>query len=426
MDVEKIEELKKFVATCEEDPSILLKPEFSFFKDFIESFGGKVKKDKMGYEKMKSEDSTEEKTEEEEEEEEEEEDEEEEEEEEEEEQDDPEELELIKEETEECPPLAPIIEGELSEEQIEEICKLKEEAVNLVGDKKYEEALEKYNKIISFGNPSAMIYTKRASILLNLKRPKACIRDCTEALNLNIDSANAYKIRAKAYRYLGKWEFAHADMEQGQKIDYDENLWDMQKLIQEKYKKIYERRRYKINKEEEKQRLKREKELKKRLAAKKKAEKMYKENTKRKNYDSDSSDSSYSEPDFSGDFPGGMPGGMPGMPGMPGGMGGMGGMPGMPGGFPGMPGGMGGMPGGMGGMPGGMGGMPGGMPGMPDLNSPEMKELFNNPQFFQMMQNMMSNPDLINKYANDPKYKNIFENLKNSDLGGMMGGKPKP
>ncbi|EUD68398.1 suppressor-tumorigenicity protein 13 [Plasmodium inui San Antonio 1] len=433
-----LEELKHFVSLCKQDPAILQKPEFSFFKEFIESCGGKVPKDKDFYEHIPSEDSTEEKSYNEDKEEQDDEDEEEVEEEQEQEKENDEDL--MKEETIECPPLAPTIEGDLSEQAIEEICNLKEEAVNLVQENNFEEALEKYNKIISYGNPSAMIYTKRASVLLSLKRPKACIRDCTEALNLNIDSANAYKIRAKAYRYLGKWESAHADIEQGQKIDYDEDLWEMQKLIEEKYKKIYEKRRYKINKEEEKKRKEREKELKKRLAAKKAAEKAYKDNSKRENYDSDSSDSSYSQPDFSGDFPGGMPGGLGGGlgGGFPGGM--DGGMPGgmgagYPGGFPGgLGGGMGGgMPAGLGGgIPGGLGGglgggipggLGGGMPGgMPDLNSPEMKELFSNPQFYQMMQNMMSNPELLSKYANDPKYKHIFDNLKNSDLGNM--GKP--
>lgn len=291
---------------CQENPSILLKPELGFFKKFIESFGGKVSKDKEFFEKSASDESTEEKSDEEEVEEdendkddvEEEEEDDVQEDEDEEEDDDERCKDFMVEETIECPPLAPIVDEDLSDEVLEEISNLKIEAAELVQDNKFEEALEKYNKIIAFGKPSAMIYTKRASVLLSLKRPKACIRDCTEALNLNIDSANAYKVRAKAYRHLGKWECAHADIEQGQKIDYDEDLWEMQKLIEEKYKKIYEKRRFKINREEEKKRKKREKELKKRLAARKAAEKAYKANNKRENYDSDSSDSSYSEPDF--------------------------------------------------------------------------------------------------------------------------------
>lgn len=48
---------------------------------------------------------------------------------------------------------------------------------------------------------SAMLYAKRASILLKQKRVKAAIRDCDEALKHNPDSATAYKFRGRAHRY---------------------------------------------------------------------------------------------------------------------------------------------------------------------------------------------------------------------------------
>lgn len=383
LDENKISDLKQFVDLCKKDPSVLLKPELEFFKTFIESFGGKIQDGKKQYEKIPSDASTEQN-----------------------ENDDSddsesevesesdvkgeskpeseseneveEDPEKMEEETEELPPLAPEGEVTLEDDKIEEISKLKEEIATLLEEKKYKEVLENYNKILSHGNPSAMLYTKRASVLLKLSRPKACIRDCTEALKLNPDSANAFKIRGQAYRHLLQWENAHADIEQGQKIDYDENLWEMQKLIEEKYKKIYEKKRSKIIKEEEKLKKQKEKELKKRRAA---ARKATKQNMKRKMESSESSDSSSddsSPENFSGGFPGGMPN---------------------------------------------MGGMPGMGSGMPDFNSPQMRELFNNPELIKSMQNLMSNPEMAQQFLNNPQYKEMFESFKGSDFANMMGGK---
>ena len=63
-----------------------------------------------------------------------------------------------------------------------------------------------------------------------LKRPMAAIRDCTEALKLNPDSAKAYKIRGKSYRRLRDFEKAHKDLAEAQKIDFDDDIEEIQKL----------------------------------------------------------------------------------------------------------------------------------------------------------------------------------------------------
>lgn len=39
-------------------------------------------------------------------------------------------------------------------------------------------------------------------VYLKLNKPNACIKDCTRALELNCDSAAAYKFRGRAYRYI--------------------------------------------------------------------------------------------------------------------------------------------------------------------------------------------------------------------------------
>merc|ERR1719492_693881 len=86
-----------------------------------------------------------------------------------------------------------------------------------------------------------MMYAKRAELLLKLKRPMACIADCTAAIAVNPDSGKAYRTRGKAHRKLGHWEDAHKDLSVGQKLDFDDDTVDMQKLVDEKWKKISER-----------------------------------------------------------------------------------------------------------------------------------------------------------------------------------------
>merc|ERR1719226_412248 len=75
-----------------------------------------------------------------------------------------------------------------------------------------------------------------------MKRPRACVSDCDAALKINPDSSKAFKIRGKAHRRLGHWEEAHRDLSMGQKLDYDDDLVDVQKLVAERYKKIEEKK----------------------------------------------------------------------------------------------------------------------------------------------------------------------------------------
>merc|ERR1719421_1053873 len=119
-----------------------------------------------------------------------------------------------------------------------------------------------------------MMYSKRADILLKLKRPNACIQDCTAALAVNPDSAKAYRLRGKAHRLLGHWEDAHKDLAQGQKLDFDDDTVDMQKFIDAKWKKIEAKRTKQRIKEEKRAKKAKEAEIRRRKEA---AEKAYKE-----------------------------------------------------------------------------------------------------------------------------------------------------
>merc|ERR1719191_1042079 len=102
-------------------------------------------------------------------------------------------------------------------------------------------ALDKYTEAIKIGNVSAMMYTKRADMLLKSKRPLACIADCDAALEINPDSAKAFRLRGKAHRKLGHYEEAHKDLATAQKIDFDDEIDDIQKFVDARWKKIAEK-----------------------------------------------------------------------------------------------------------------------------------------------------------------------------------------
>lgn len=126
---------------------------------------------------------------------------------------------------------------DLSEEQIDKQEVAKRDATEAFEHGDFDKALASFTEAILIGNVSAMLYAKRADVLLKLKRPCACISDCESAIEINPDSAKAYRIRGKAYRALGKWEEAHKDISLSQKLDYDEGLEDMHNFVAEKLKR---------------------------------------------------------------------------------------------------------------------------------------------------------------------------------------------
>merc|ERR1719265_584383 len=87
-----------------------------------------------------------------------------------------------------------------------------------------------------------MMYAKRAEMLLKAKRPCASIEDCNAAIEINPDSAKAFRTRGKAARRLGRWEDAHNDLAVAQKLDYDDEAEVVKKFVDGRYKKIQERK----------------------------------------------------------------------------------------------------------------------------------------------------------------------------------------
>jgi len=365
MDAEQVKALEALVAKVKDDPSLVYTPELVFFKDFIQSWGGKAPSvgSKPAPEPAKAPEPAPVE-------------EEEEEEEEPEEPEPPEEEDPMKlpEDTEPFPELGPEGEKELTDEQMDAQGAAKQAAVEAMEDGNLQEALKKYTEAIKIGNATAMMYNKRAELLLKLKRPKACIADCTAAVGINPDSGKAYRLRGKAHRFLGNWKEAHDDLATGQKLDYDDDTVDFQKIVDDKWKKINERQTRIRIREERIAKKKKDADMKRRKAE---AQKAYEE-AKR------------AESSGGGGYPGGSPGGM-------GGMGG--GMPGMP---PGID--------------------PAMMQGL--FSDPELLAALQNPKMQAAMQEIMSNPANIAKYQSDPEVMGLFNKMmsKMGGMGGMPGG----
>ncbi|KAJ1619746.1 Hsc70-interacting protein, partial [Pavlovales sp. CCMP2436] len=110
-------------------------------------------------------------------------------------------------------------------------------AMELMGEGDLAGASLKFTEVIQLA-PTSLAYANRALCFAKLKKPNACIRDCNAALALNADSAKSLKTRGKAYRMLGEYELAHADLTSGQKIDFDEDTDIVQRLVAAKVKAL--------------------------------------------------------------------------------------------------------------------------------------------------------------------------------------------
>lgn len=103
-------------------------------------------------------------------------------------------------------------------------------------------ALQQYTVAIMTGAASALLFVRRAELLLKQRRPNAAVRDCSAALEVNMDCGKAYRVRGMAHRRIGRWQAAHQDISLGQKLDYEDSAVELQKLVAEKATRAAERR----------------------------------------------------------------------------------------------------------------------------------------------------------------------------------------
>lgn len=112
---------------------------------------------------------------------------------------------------------------EVTDEMFEIANDKKVEAMNAYREKKYQDAVDLYTQAIKNNPNSGILYASRAQVLLDMKKPKASIRDCDQAIRIAPDSAKGYKVRGKARRLIGQYDSALKDIQTGQKLDWDEN-----------------------------------------------------------------------------------------------------------------------------------------------------------------------------------------------------------
>ena len=143
--------------------------------------------------------------------------------------------------------------SEPSDENVEKSGEERSKAMEAFSDGRVDEAVTHYTNAIQLNPNSAVLFAKRAQCLVQLKRPIAAIRDCDRAIELNADSAPAYKFRGKARRLLGEWVHAYTDFGVAQKLDYDDSVNEWMKEIEPNAKKAKEYERAVERKREEKE-----------------------------------------------------------------------------------------------------------------------------------------------------------------------------
>ena len=87
----------------------------------------------------------------------------------------------------------------------------------------------------------------------------------------NPDSCKNLKIRGQAYYKIGKYELAATDLRKAMAIDFDPNLGEIMKKVNENMEKINQKKVKQRLREEKKERKRKEKIIKERKAAQKRA-----------------------------------------------------------------------------------------------------------------------------------------------------------
>lgn len=125
-----------------------------------------------------------------------------------------------------------------TEEEQDQASDIRPKANSAYSEQNYDQAISLYSDAILLNPTNALFYAKRGQAYLKLNKPNACIRDCDRALELNCDSAAAYKFRGRAHRLLGNWESSAKDLRQACKIDFDEEADEWLREVTPNAKKI--------------------------------------------------------------------------------------------------------------------------------------------------------------------------------------------
>lgn len=155
---------------------------------------------------------------------------------------DEEDPERLPEESEAPPPMPPVnLEPSEAEMEACRVAKQLADEASDVGDALG--ALERLTQAVMSGGAGALLFARRAEMLLQFRRPKAAITDCGTAIEVNPECGKAYRIRGIAHRRLGHWEAAQRDLLQGQKYDYDDEAKKVLVAVEEKLRQLEAKRK---------------------------------------------------------------------------------------------------------------------------------------------------------------------------------------
>lgn len=267
---------------------------------------------------------------------------------------------------------------ECGEEDRDAANSIKGKAMAAQGSGDHAEALKLFSEAIQRCPRMAILYASRASLLLVMKRPNAAIRDCDVAVKLNPDSAKAYKVRGKAYRYLGMYDKAKKDLQYGNKLDFDDSTFAVQKFVEGRLKAKEELEMKRAARERQLEEERREKEREEIRRRREEAARKYAEEQKKREEEEEEAH---------------------------GGCSGCGGCPG-------------GNCGGCGGCGGGAG-----MGGLPDfLNDPEVIAALQDPVIGKKLMDALQNPAKLNEAMQDPTIAKIIRKIAANAQGGARTG----
>lgn len=127
---------------------------------------------------------------------------------------------------------------DLSDADMDKQCELKQESQEALEDGDLTKSVQKLTEALLMGGVSAMMFAKRAELLVKQKRYRAAIADASRALTMNPDSTKAFRARGKAYRLVGDYEKSAADLSQAQSIDYDDGTADIHSYVKNRWAKM--------------------------------------------------------------------------------------------------------------------------------------------------------------------------------------------
>merc|ERR1711872_1064075 len=77
----------------------------------------------------------------------------------------------------------------MTDEEIEQFDEVRGRAMGIFSEGEWEKAIEEFTAAIKLNPNSAAMFAKRGTCFLKLNKPRACVRDCTRAIELNPDNA---------------------------------------------------------------------------------------------------------------------------------------------------------------------------------------------------------------------------------------------